>query len=40
MLVKIKILKTTLKLLYIINYLLSNHTKSDITLLKNLVMYP
>ena len=32
-------LKTTLKLLYIIDYLLSNHTKLDINLLKNSVLF-
>ena len=38
--VKIKISKTTLKLLYIIDYFLFNETKLDIDLLKNSVLYP
>ena len=33
--VKIKIKKTALKLLYIIDYLLFNNTKLDVNLLKN-----
>ena len=36
--VKIKIWKTTLKLLYIIDYLLFNNTKWDINLWKSLIM--
>ena len=39
MLVKTKFKKTTLKLLYISDYLLSNHTKSHIKFLKNSNMY-
>ena len=36
---KIKIWKTALKLLYIIDYLLFNNAKSDINLWKNSIMY-
>ena len=37
--VKIKIYKTTIQVVYIIDYLLFNHTKGDINLLKNSIMY-
>ena len=37
--VKIKIEKTPFKFLYIIDYLLFNHTKWDINLFKNSNMY-
>ena len=37
--VKIKIWKTTLKLLYMIDYLLFNNTKWDVNLLKISIMY-
>ena len=37
--VKIEILKTTLKLLYMIDYLLFNHTKWDVNLRQNSIMY-
>ena len=37
--VKIEILKTTLKLLYMTDYLLFNNTKADVNLLKNSIMY-
>ena len=37
--VKIEIEKTTLKLLYMIDYLLFNNTKWDVNLFKNAIMY-
>ena len=37
--VKIEFLKITLKLLYIIDYLLFNNTKEDVNLFKNPIMY-
>ena len=37
--VKIKVWKTALKLLYIIDYLLFNNSKSDFNSLKNSIMY-
>ena len=37
--VKMKFLKTTLKSLYMIDYLLFNHSKWNVNLLKNSIMY-
>ena len=37
--VKMEIWKTTLKLLYMIHYLLFNNTKWDVNMLKNSIMY-
>ena len=37
--VKIEIWKTTLKLLYMIDYLLFNHIKRDVNLCQNSIMY-